>query len=249
MEVIGRESPQIFGVFRALADIVKILEEMTVVGEMTFLNSNPEPDGWLRNNEDRWQKFRFNWRQGCPPGANCQNEFTIGDVHSERNGGEAAIFSPFDAIVRGSSMEIKEHTLTVRYGLLLLGIAEYWVIPATLGVNGPVPIDEMLSTLLPCEPINENIGQADFCEDVLAVGLSEVLREVIGQLSFSDDGFTLRGTVNPVDRDGDLIIDSLESGIWQGRLGADSEFPGCFTGCRGAACDQNDEPPTCLPPQ
>ena len=245
LDVIGQESPQLFAVLRAMADVVKILEEMTIVGEMEFVDSHPDQEGWLRNSENRWKKFRFEWREGCPPGAACQNEFTIGDVHSDPNGRESAIFAPFDSIVRGSSLEIKEHVLTVKYGLLLLGIAEYWVIPATLGVNGPVSIGEMLQELLPCEAINERLGDPNFCEMVLAAGLSEVLREVIGQLSFADDSFTLRGTVNPVDTDGDLVIDTLESGVWQGRIGGDAEFPGCFSGCRGLEC----EPRPCLPPQ
>ncbi|MEE2756269.1 MAG: hypothetical protein VYA30_06395 [Myxococcota bacterium] len=243
--IIANEAPQLFTVFRALADVVKIIEEMTIVGEIEFVENTPDADGFLRNNEDRWRKFRFSWRQGCPAGQNCEDEeFTIGDIHSE-NGRETAIFAPFDAVVSGSTMEIKEHTLTVKYGLLLLGIAEYWVVPAVLNVNGPVTIQSMLVNVLPCQSIDNFLDDQSFCEDVLAAGLGEVLREVISGLSFSNDAFTLQGTVRPVDDDGDLVIDRLQGGIWRGRIGANSEFNGCFNGCRGLDC----EPDLCLPPQ
>jgi hypothetical protein len=243
--IIAAESPQFFLLLQALADVVKILEEMTIVGEMEFVSNSPDPDGFLRNNEDRWKKFRFSWRQGCPQGQQCEDqEFTIGDIHSE-NGRESAIFAAFDAVVAGPSMEIKEHTLTVKYGLILLGIAEYWVVPAVMNVNGPVSIGEMLSELLPCESIDNFIGDPNFCEDILAVGIGAVLRDVIGGLSFAEDAFTIQGTVRPVDDNGDLVIDRLEGGVWRGRLGDQSEFNGCFNGCRGLDC----EPALCLPPQ
>ena len=116
---------------------------------------------------------------------------------------------------------------------------------AILNENGPIGIDVVLQELLPCESINNLVGDNSFCEDILATGLSQVLREVIGDLSFSDDGFTIQGTVTPVDEDGDLIIDKLEGGIWRGRLGDDSMFDGCFNGCRGLDCT----PEPCLPPQ
>lgn len=243
--IIANESPQLFSVLQALADVVKIVEEMTIVGEMEFVENTPNADGLLVNNEDRWKKFRFSWRQGCPANQNCEDEeFTIGDIHSE-NGRESAIFAPFDASIAGATMQIKEHTLTVKYGLILLGIAEYWVIPAVLNVSAPVSIDQMLAELLPCDSINDFLDDQSFCEDVLATGIGIVLREVISGFQLANDAFTLKGSVRPVDDDGDLVIDRLEGGIWEGRLGPNSVFGGCFNGCRGTEC----EPELCLPPQ
>ena len=103
----------------------------------------------------------------------------------------------------------------------------------------------MLVNVLPCQSIDNFLDDQSFCEDVLAAGLGEVLREVISGLSFSNDSFTLQGTVRPVDDDGDLVIDRLQGGIWRGRIGANSEFNGCFNGCRGLDC----QPDLCLPPQ
>ena len=40
---------------------------------------------------------------------------------------------------------------------------------------------------------------------------------------------SVSGSVTPVDTDGDLVIDLLESGVWQGRIGANSNF-GLFFG-------------------
>ena len=106
-------------------------------------------------------------------------------------------------------------------------------------------VEQLMGDLLPCQSIDDFLGDPGFCQGILAAGLSAVLREVISGLSFADDAFTLQGTVRPVDENGDLVIDKLEGGVWRGRIGRDAEFPGCFNGCRGLEC----QPAECLPPQ
>ena len=78
---------------------------------------------------------------------------------------------------------------------------------------GPIPLSQVLATLLPCEAIDcyfrDNQGRCDvgFCEDILVTGLTDVIVAVLSELQFNSDAFTVRGTVRPVDTDGDLIID------------------------------------------
>ena len=188
-DFIANESPELLEIFQALADIVKILEEMTIVGEFEFIENTPNAEGRLQNNDDRWKKFRFSWRNGCPPGQQCENrEFTIGDIHTSEDGRESAIFSPFNAQVAGRQMVIEEHTMQVRYGLILLGIAENWVIPAILNENGPIGI---VAGLLPCESINNLVGD-NISARTSSLRDSVVLHEVISDLSFLMTGLPSR---------------------------------------------------------
>lgn len=240
-----QQVPEVFAVLRGISDVLTILTDMTIIGEIEFLDSFPDDEGMLYDNESRWQKFRFRWRNGCPPGTDCIQEFTIGELHNE--GGDAnrprPIFARFDADLVGNDLIIPAHTYTVRYATILLGLAETWVIPAILGQPGPIGIDEVLAEILPCEDIDDVIGQGN-CQIILVEGIAEVIYEQLGRLEFAADAFTIEGKVTPVDDDGDLVIDRLLDGEWQGLIGDDLRFPGCFTGCRGLDC----EPPACIIP-
>lgn len=239
-----QQAPELFAVLRGISDVLTILTDMTIIGEIEFLDSIADEQGWLYQNESRWQKFRFRWRNGCPPGSPCVQEFTIGELHHEDNGARPRpIFGNFDAQLVGPRLQIPTHTYTVRYATILLALAETWVIPAILGQPGPIGIDEVLAEILPCEDIDEVIGMGN-CQAILVEGIAEVIYEQIGRLEFAADAFTIGGSVEPVDDDGDLVIDRLLDGQWTGMIGNDLNFPGCFTGCRGLDC----EPEPCIIP-
>lgn len=236
--------PEVFAVLRGISDVLTILTDMTIVGEIEFIDSFPDDEGMLYDNESRWQKFRFRWRNGCPQGADCIQEFTIGELHNDGGADRPRpIFGQFDADLVGSELIIPAHVYTVRYATILLGLAETWVIPAILGQPGPIGIDEVLAEILPCEDIDDVIGEGN-CQIILVEGIAEVLYEQLGRLEFAADAFTIEGRVTPVDDDGDLVIDRLVDGTWEGLIGMDLRFPGCFTGCRGLDC----EPDNCIVP-
>ncbi|MCA9538911.1 MAG: hypothetical protein KC620_08480 [Myxococcales bacterium] len=244
--VLAEQAPQVLAVLRGISDVLTILTDMTVVGEMEFFDSGVDEEGWIRENESRWQKFRFRWRNGCPPGTDCVQEFTIGELHNEAGMGSRPrpIYGNFDGQLVGARLYIPEHTYTVRYASILLGLAEMWIIPAILGEPGPVGIDEVLEAILPCEDIDRVIGEGN-CQFILVEGLSQVIYEQLGRLEFASDAFTISGSVEPVDDDGDLVVDRLVDGVWSGMIGEELAFPGCFSGCRGLDC----EPEECLMPE
>ncbi len=234
--------PEVLRILNIIGDVISIAETMTVVGEIEFTQSVPDENNMLSGNDNRWQKFRFTWRNGCPmndPGM-CQREFTIGDLDVDRR----PIAGVFNGRLEGLDLNIDSHGLNVKYGVILLGIAETWVIPAILGqpIGQRIGLDEVLATLLPCEDINDFFGdpQSGLCEDVLVAALTEILIEQLVQLDVDVDQFQLRGTVQPLDTDGDLAIDTLSNGIWNGSIDFGGEMPipfdGCFNGCRDQEC-------------
>ncbi len=221
-------------VLTVLSDLVEIAGNLTIVGEMEFVASYPTPEGLLPGNENRWQKLRFDWNNGCPPGEMCTREFTFGDLEVDRR----PVAGPFDGQIEGVRMNISEHSMTLHYGSILLGLATQWLIPAITGTDGPVTVEEVLDTLIPCEPINDAVGDPDsgLCEDVLVAALSDILIEQIGNLTFDGDGaFRLNGSMEPQDADGDLVVDTLALGVWTANIsfgGSPTVIDGCFTGCR-----------------
>jgi hypothetical protein len=230
--------PEVLRVLNVVGDVLAIAEDMTVVGEIEFTSSAPGPDGIITGSDNRWQKFRFNWRNGCPNPGMCQREFTIGDLDVERR----PIAGVFDAEVVGQDVHIRPHSLNIKYGVILLGIAEQWIIPAIVGQPGPITLQDLLTQLLPCHDINDFFGDPNsgLCEDVLVAALSEAITDQISRLDIDVNQFVLEGHVKALDTDGDLTIDTLADGDWDGLVNfSDSAmvpFDGCFNGCRDMEC-------------
>ncbi|MEE2643789.1 MAG: hypothetical protein VYD19_02540, partial [Myxococcota bacterium] len=191
--------------------------------------------------DNRWQSFRFLWRNGCaePNPADCEREFTIGDL--ERL--ERPIAGTFDAVVEGETLQVGGHGLNFQYGLIGLGIAESWLLPTLLSEMGPLRLEEALALVLPCGDINQALNgnpNSGFCENVLVTALSAFLVDQLGSLDFSPEQFSIEGYATARDSDGDLNIDQLIDGVWLGEieLGEDRllSFSGCFNACRDAEC-------------
>ncbi len=239
--------PNVLAVFEAISDIISIFSELTVLGEFQMNSLNA--DNRIEGNDNRWQKFEFTWRLNCPDDMDCTQEFALGDLAIN----DRPIFGTFNAELDGPQLFIETHGITFRYGLIILGIATNWVIPAITGANGPVTVEEMIATLVPCDEINDFLTgdpRDGLCERVLVAALAEVLVNQLSRLEFSAEQFTIRGEVTPVDENGDLTIDRLEMGIWNGNIDAGDlqlEFNGCFEGCRPEN-GQDCEPEDCIIP-
>lgn len=229
-------APQaLLDVLTVLGDITSIINELTVVGEIEFINSRTDENGRIEGSDNRWQRFRFTWRRDCP--GDCEREFTIGNLDTENR----PVAGVFGATVAGETMTIDSHGMNLRYGLILLGLAEQWLIPVITGADGSVAIEDALGSLVPCEWINEQLGDANsgLCEDLLVAALGDVIRDQLGGLNFSPEQFTISGTVKPLDTTGDLKVDTLADGVWQGTVNYGSSslnFMGCFKGCRDMEC-------------
>ncbi len=247
-EVIERTVPEnVLRVFTILSDVISIFSDLTVVGEIQL--ESVAGDGRIPGNDNRWQKFRWTWRDGCPAGENCTREFALGDLQVD----DRPIYGTFDAALEGATLRIESHSVNFRYGLIILEMAQNWLLPRLLDPpsNQRVTVEEMLGAILPCAAINEGLtGDAndDICEQVLVASLAEIIVDQIGALEFAADEFTIEGTVIPVDSDGDLVIDQLSMGQWSGSVAISDPpfaFQGCFEGCRPGA--EPCEPAACNP--
>jgi hypothetical protein len=187
--------------------------------------------------DNRWQRFRFNWRDGCMV-QNCERTFTIGNLDTD-NRPIAGIFE--SQVVEGSTLEIAEHGLNFRFGLIALGIAEQWIIPAVVGQQGPVALSALLGDLMSdvCLDVDQFVNNPGFCQNVIVNALSAIIIDQLGGFNFDPDEFRISGSATLVDSDTDLRIDQLQNGVWHGTINTDElnlSFNGCFTGCREAEC-------------
>ena len=208
-----------------------------------------DADGRIEGNDNRWQRFRFTWRLNCPMGDDCRRTFPLSDLRLN----DRPIFGTFNAELDGPNMYIEPHSITFRYGLIILGIITNWVVPAFADIDcDPDPMDRdvngcgleaMIGALVPCDSINDFLtGDPNdgLCERVLVASIAEILVDQLSRLEFTAGQFMIDGEVEPVDTDGDLTIDLLSKGVWNGVIDAGDlqlEFRGCFEGCRPPAND------------
>lgn len=244
--------PEVLRVLTIISDVLAIVQRFTTIGEIEFTVPGPDQNDLITGTDNRWQQFRFDWREGCdmPP---CRRQFTIGNLDQERRP-IAGVFESYletreDPETGDSNLYlvIEPHSLNFRYGIIILGVLEQWVIPAIAGQPGPMTLQDLLSTLLPCADINDFFGDPNsgLCEDILVGALSEIIYDQVSRLDFAPEAFQIRGTAIPLDEDGNLEIDRLTQGKWIGSLRiGDQEFNfnGCFEACRG---DEECPAPEC----
>ena len=244
-EIVLADNPELLNTLRGLSELVGMIEDLRVLGKIEFYRSTPDPeDGWIRENETRWEKLRLTWR-------GMQRDFTLGDLTESApdNDGRVRVISAlFDGYLNGATMEIADHNLEFNMGLILLGIAEYWVLPEIVNLNAPVGIDEVLANLLPCTRIDDLVRSPGFCRNDLSPALAEVIRSEISQFRLSADGIDFNGTTVPVDEDGDLAIDLLTNGVWEGEFSDSNRFFGCFNACKCLDALCSCQPSDCTVP-
>ncbi|MFN3199878.1 MAG: carboxypeptidase-like regulatory domain-containing protein [Bradymonadia bacterium] len=242
-EVINNTIPMdVLNVLNIIGDIYRIVSEFTIVGEFEFINAFPDENNMLAGNDHRWQAFQFVWRNNCP--FNTLEECTRTFGNQELGLDRRAIAGVFDAELNGAEMHIMPHSMTLKYGVIILGLAETWIIPAILNSQGPITLEDLFNTLIPCEDVNDALSgnpQSGLCEEVFVQALSELLVDQISRLEFDLDQFNLEGWVTPADTTGSLSIDSMPDGEWSGTVtigGNDLVFEGSFRGCLRGGPDQ-----------
>ncbi|MEZ4465423.1 MAG: hypothetical protein R3F43_13335 [bacterium] len=235
-EVFEQVMPQlVLDLLTALSDLVGIFSEMTIIGEIEFITSYPDAQGVLAGTDDRWQKFRFTWNGE-------DREFTFGDLGRDYR----PVAGTFDATVAGDQLTLGSHGMTLKLGVIALGIVELWIAPSFLREPAPIRLERLLGAVIPCEAIDDYIfgdPMAGVCQDILVVALAGLLEDQLAGLDLAPDAFRLEGTARISDTDGDLGIDLLDEGVWRGTIdigGRPFAFPGCFKACRGAPCAEPD---------
>ena len=230
--------PDVLEVLVVISDVIEIMSDMTIMGEIEFPVNYPDQDNMIEA-YNRWQTFRFVWRDGCMMGDDCTRDFTIGDLDRLARPVEGL----FDAQVDGPEMTIFEHGMTFRYGLIALGLMETWLIPAVLGtqIGVPVRINDLLADVFEtvCADVDSALNQPGFCENVLISAVSAVIVDQLGRLDFEPDQFRLQGRATLVDENIDLRIDQMIDGQWVGQIDTGDfqlGFNGCFVGCRDMEC-------------
>ena len=247
-DILNDIDPRLYDTLSGLSELVGMLEDFRVLGKIEFSESVPDPsDGWIRGSETRWETLRLTWR-------GQQRDITIGDLTtaSEDPDGRVRVISAFfDGYLSGANLEIDEHYLDINMGIILLGIAEFWVLPAIVGLPAPVDLSEILLEYMPCETINGYLSSnanSGFCEDEIVPLLANLIRTEIGKFRLTADGIKFTGTVVPVDMDGDLTIDTLDNGVWEGELSETNQFLGCFNACKCLDAICSCQPDDCTVP-
>ncbi len=227
--IINILPPEVRNVLTIMGDILNIAANLTFIGEFAF-RGNPDANGLMTSNDNRWQKIRFGW-QGM------QQEVTLGQL-GDRN--SRPIAGIFDAQVMGEKVEILPHSFEIRYGDIMLGIMETWILPIYYGTQGtPVTLLDFLQDTIPCDRINEAVGldpNSTLCRNILITTLSRVLEDQISRLNFNASDLTMTGSFTPADQSGDLSVDLLDEGQWNASLTNGFVFKGCFKGCLNAEC-------------
>ena len=233
--------PQVRSVLRVVGETLDIVGDLTIVGEIEFSQS-ADQNGIFVGNDNRWNRIRFGWDVDCPMPGMCQREVTFNQLgrHSR------SVAGTFDAQEQeDNTVAILEHNFAIAYGNIILGLLEAWIIPLTYGDSSgnPILLEDFLRINLmgPCDSINMSIewldDESEICINTLAVALSTLIRDQVGQLNFSEEALVMSGSFVPRDTDGDLSIDKLDNGVWRGVIDGNLEFSGCFTACRGGECD------------
>lgn len=218
-----------------LSDVVGIVSELTIVGQIEFIESYPDENGVIRGNDNRWQKFQLTWRGET-------RDFTFGNLGRDYR----PVAGAFDGTVNGTELSLGAHTMTLKLGVIALGLVEQWIAPALTGFEAPVTLVDLLRAVVPCADVDDFVfgdPANGFCPDVLLPALADLLVDQLGRLDVDPDNFVVRGTAQIADTDGDLRIDTLSQGVWSAQLtigGGVLDVPGCFTACRGMPCAETD---------
>ncbi|MEE2755250.1 MAG: Ig-like domain-containing protein [Myxococcota bacterium] len=233
-------------VLNLLGDIFTNLSDLTIEGEMEFIASYPDEEGYLRDNQSRWQRMRFQWRQNCPfaQPEQCERIFNLAD---ENMGRDTPIQANFDArLTEGETLLIGRHQLGLNYGLFILLALEEWILPLVTNEPAPVELDELFRQLIDCAALDNQLGlPMGTCDATIIPALSGLLRSQLVTINDGTDLLTMEGQVTVADEYPNLKVDRLFDGVWNGYFGDADERPnpedlisevGTFEGCRDTEC-------------
>lgn len=241
--------PDTLAALDIFGDLYANLAQFNVYGEIEFLASYPNEEGYLRGNQSRWQGIRFVWRDGCPAmnAADCVREFPFVD---DNQGRESPVTADFDALYEAPSdtLYISRHEMSLSYGRLVVIALERWILPQVIpeadvgpdGIpDGVVSFAEFLGILVDCTAISGDPAIQGLCVGGLTLG-AEFIRDAIFDIDDSTELITLEGSVKVADDIVDLRADRLYEGVWNGTFGVDGDLTsdiGTFEGCRAEDCE------------
>lgn len=249
-EINDNVDPETLAALDVFGDLYTNLSVFNVYGEMEFLANYPTVEGYLRDNESRWQGIRFVWREGCAAmnAGDCVREFPFVDGSQGR---ESPITARFDALYEASedTLFISRHQMSLSYGRLVVLALERWILPqavpeADVGPNGMpdgvVSFAELLGVLVDCSSVaNGDPTIEGLCTAGLSLG-GDFLRNELLNIDDTTDLITLEGSVKVADMVVDLRADYLYDGIWNGTFGENGDLTssiGSFEGCRDEDCE------------
>jgi hypothetical protein len=242
-------------ILNILGDLFTNLSDLTVEGQMEFVDSYPDEEGYLGRasmadgeprNQSRWQRLRFQWRQGCPfaQPEQCERSF---DLARENMGRDTPIQANFDARLTDSNiLLIGRHQLGLNYGLFVLLALEEWILPQMTGRPAPVGIEALFEQLIDCAQLDQDLGvPAGTCQMTVIPALAGLLEAQLVQINDGTDLLTLEGQVKIADEYPNLKVDRFYDGVWNGYFGEaegrdnpEDLIPeiGTFEGCRDTEC-------------
>jgi len=221
-------------------DIYDTLRHFRVEGTMRFseapvvsVDANGNLIGALPSESGKqvWNDFVFNWSRGCseaPDPAACS---------TRRVGSTQLLVDPVTGVFGGAligsdKLKIDQHTLTLNYGALLVGILEKIVLPAIFGddcgTNSNLPCDSLelaLGKLINCESLAESASGStsgavygavnNLCQGLLTQA-SDKLRDYASTSLVAEGGnhFLI---ATPADAHCALIQPETYQGDWSGK--------------------------------
>ena len=247
--------PEVLQVLDILGDVFRNFSDLTIEGQMEFIASYPDAEGYLRDNSARWQRIRFTWRNDCPfdQPEQCERSFDL----SQNNGGrDTPIQANFDArLAESDTLLISRHQMGLNYGLFIILALEEWILPLMTGEMAPVPLERLFEQLIDCAELNAalppNNPNSGICENNIIPPMAALLRNQLTQINDGLEVLTLEGQVRIADTYPNLKVDWLYDGHWNGWFGnaGERENPedlvpdvGTFSGCRNTECELAPEP-------
>ncbi|MFT4703841.1 MAG: hypothetical protein ACI81R_001534 [Bradymonadia bacterium] len=210
-------------------DLRAIIAELEVISELEIgkLSGDFQVFG-----ADEWVGLSLYWRLGCdeddPPDCGrlpiILDNVDLGLLRGDWTG----------RVLGYDRLDIGRHPLDFEYGRLILYVLEYLVLPAIVGDDGPITLEDVMSRVIGCESLgNSVIGDGNcicafgacvcdtdvegFCEDFISVAFGGIFRGFINALSF-DAVLDIRGDVTLENLDENLLVDGLRDGNYVGSI-------------------------------
>jgi hypothetical protein len=229
-------------------DLIGVVSYLEVISRVRL--SKPRLDGTFDGSQN-WIGLAFYWRlscQGNPDPACGRYAFTMDEVASAAQGIEL-VFGQFTGRIHSYDKGIFDsHTMDLQYGRLILFVLNNIILPAI--ADGATSLREGLLNLANCPAFANGITGGDshlrlaginiasrdtiegWCTTIMGVA-GDAGEAILGGLRI-DTRMTLEANFSFVEETDDLVVDRIESGIWEGILRTSNDagppFNGTFYG-------------------
>lgn len=243
---VANSSPQwLRDFFTVGQDITGIVSKLEVISEMTLDKLSGD---FVAAGTEKWTGIALYWRIDCagnPDPACGRYEYDVDDLAA--NGSLDAVYASFTARVSDySKLHIEEHQVSFHYGRLILLVLNEMVLPQV--ANGAHSIRDALLAAVDCESLAWSItgpsgvigvstpaGNIGITADMLQAGCENGVSVIAGYAEgyiagLSQDSFMTRyGQCDMYEDTGDLMVDRLEDGSFNGHLWLGSQQGGLFS--------------------